>query len=202
MADLNAIPSDEETSYNKGAAALYNLIKEVLPNHKLIASDVDLPKETTPYITLNPSELEGFQDNGIGNKPIYTKVDSQGITTKVYQEKCQWRIRSYKGKAFSDLKKVKSAVENDEAHYRHFGKDGVIGLTSIGSVRRTPTVIDFQKMENSATMLITLTYLHKYVDDTGQPIDKLDLKLKSKSTTSTEGGITRETDTVIDPSKE
>lgn len=197
MAKLDEIPLDEETSYNLGATALYNLIQETLPDHELVATDNNLPTKVTPYITLAVLNGSGFQDNGLGNKPIYQETKEDGSTVAVYQEKCQWRLRSYKDNAFFALKKVKSAMERYETHYKYFGNSGVIGLTSIGSVSRTPSVIDFQKVENSATMLVTLTYLHRYEDGEGAAVEGVDFGLKT--VTSILGGEVIEDDVIIDP---
>lgn len=197
MAKLIDIPEDEETSYNLGATALYNLVKEVLPDHELISADANLPMSTTPYITLDPTQSSGFHDNGLGNKPIYHERDELGITTDVYQETCVWRIRSFKGKAFFDLKKVKSSLEQPEIHYKHFGNTGIIGTTSIGTVRRTPAVIDYQKMENSATMLVTLTYLYKNVNGDGFPINSV--VFDTVTSTSFVNGEKVEDEVVIEP---
>lgn len=198
MANLSEIPTDEETSYNLGATALYNLVKEVLPDHQLIASDADLPQSTTPYITLDPTEGSGFHDNGLGNKPIYHELKEDGTTIDVYQERCVWRLKSFKGKAFFDMKKIKSALEQPEIHYKHFGNNGVIGTTSIGTVRRTPTVIDYQRLENGATMLVTLTYLHQVINGDGFPIEKV--IFDATTSTAFVGGESITDEVTIDPS--
>ena len=198
MAKLADIPTDEEVSYNLGATALYSLITETLPDHTLLQADNDLPQSTTPYITLDPIDSSGFHDNGLGNKPIFHRVNDDGTTDSVYQEKCIWRLRSYKDKAFFSMKKVKSALEQYETHYRHFGDNGVIGITSTGNVRRTPTVIDFQKMENSATMLVTLTYLHRFYDGTAIPVEKIEFSTKTTVSEASEDSID-DVDILIDP---
>ena len=191
MAELVDIPEDEEVSYNKGAAALYGLIKEVLPDHHLVDADAEIPTNTDPYITLAPMMVSGFTENGLGNKPIYSDVLEDGRTTKVYQERCTWRLRSYMDNAFFSLKRVKSALEQPEPHYRWFGVDGVIGVTSIGMVRRTPSIIDFQKVQNSATMLVSLTYLHKTIDTTALPINRVEFITETSISRGSE-------DTIVD----
>lgn len=173
MVKLVNIPEDEATSFYLAGGRLGDLVLEILPNHKLVLPDSDTPQEVTPYVTMDITESSGFHDNGLGNKPIYHEMDELGVTTDVYQEKCTCRIRTYKGNAFFDLKKVKSAISQPEIHYKYFGNDGIIGITSVGSVRRTPTVIDYQKLESGATMLVTLTYLHKVVNGDGFPIEKV-----------------------------
>ena len=197
MAKLVDIPEDEATSFNLAGKMLGELVLETLPDHKLVLADSELPQYTTPYITLDITESSGFHDNGLGNKPIYHEIDEAGVTTDVYQEKCVCRIRTHKGSALFDLKKVKSAISQPEVHYKYFGNDGVIGITSVGSVRRTPTVIDYQRLENSATMLVTLTYLYKNVNGDGFPITGV--VFDTVTSTSFVDGEKIEDEVVIEP---
>ncbi len=171
MAELKDIPDSEDVALTSGLNAIAGLAKEVYPNHKVMRANADFNIPTTPYITVEPITVNVFPENGLGNKPILvddTYEDGVRTTQSVYQEACIVRIKVYKENAFIVAKGIKRTMEQDEPHWRWFGKtNGLIGLTSFRPVRSTPTTINFQYIEQCATFDVTLTYIHKVVDTTG-----------------------------------
>lgn len=198
MAKLIDIPENEEDSYNLAMSAIYHLIKATLPTHNLEQGYRTMPPSTGLVVYIDQESGGGFHDNGLGNKPIYHEMDEDGVTTEVFQETCVCRLRTVNGNAYLDLKKIKSAIEQPEIHYRFFGGNGVVGITSIGRVRKTPISVNFSRNEDSAVMLITLTYLHKVVNGDGFPIEKV--IFDATTSTAFVGGESITDEVTIDPS--
>ena len=173
---------DHDAAYEFALERLAYLIKDALPNRKIIRADRDISVPVDPYITIRPMMVSGFNPSEYGNDPIKRMKDDSGNEYDIFQWKVVCDVKTYKGNAFSDLSRVKQALKKRVKHYEFFGKFQTVGVGAVSPVANSFTPIDNQEMEAGASTRITLHYICKDLDDSFGALDKVTGKTSTQST--------------------
>lgn len=178
MADISDVFTEIE-AFDHARNQFARLIKEVLPDRKIILADEDYTVPTQEYISLQT--LRDMNLNGLySEKPRSYTIDVTGKETYIYDHIVYFQLRTFKGDAFKDMKVVKTSLRNKRLHQKYFSDDGRVGLVSVGEVNYNPTIMDDQSIEKGANLTVSLSYIFKNVQEGGDTIDEISYTVSAK----------------------
>mgnify|MGYP003139717133 CR=1 FL=1 len=170
---------DHDAAYEFALERLAYLIKDVLPNRKIIRADRDISVPVDPYITIRPMVVSGFNPSEYGNDPFDRIEDEAGNEYDLFQWKIVCDVKTYKGNAFTDLIKVRHTLKHRVKHEEFFGKYKTVGVGAVSTIANSFTPIDNQEMEAGASTRITLHYICKALDDSFGVIETIEGVVKN-----------------------